>query len=306
MKWSKFVLPFAVAALAATCAIGPARAASTFTVAGFTFDQNNTPDQIAELTGGIFSTGVTTITQSVAFAAQSIGGGGVISPRLDNEATLLFDGQKTLGEQAYDASIAMQPMGGDGHYGTAINFPHGNAGSTIRDGIEVGWSGGRVLSNTAGDDFAIYESGSNPTTPEGFMVRAELAAGGFTSWYFQANDAFELYLNQPAGGEGSFVHRFDLSDMGLADGALVSGIQIANLIAADTLNGVSGTRTVNVGGGPGTAHGFTSGNLDPDPLYVGIPVGHLVPEPSTFALGALGVVAGLSYGLRRSRRKLSA
>jgi hypothetical protein len=258
------------------------------------------------LTGGIFSTGVTNITQSVAFAAQSIGGGGVISPKLDLEANLLFNGQLTLGEQAFDASIAAQGDGGDGHYGTAINMPHGNNGSTIRDGIEVGWSGGRMLANTGGDDFAIYESGSTPTSPEGFMVRAELAAGGFTSWYFQANDAFELYLTQPAGGEGSFVHRFDLSDMGLADGALVTGIQIANLIAIDTLNGASGTRTVNVGGGPGTAHGFGSGALDPDPLYVGIATGHLVPEPSTFALAAIGILAGMGVGLRRSRPKLLA
>jgi len=151
----KFPLSCAVAALAATFAIEPARAASTFTVAGFTFDQLSTPDQISELTGGIFSTGVTNITQSVAFAAQSIGGGGVISPKLDLEANLLFNGQLTLGEQAFDASIAAQGDGGDGHYGTAINMPHGNNGSTIRDGIEVGWSAGRMLSNLSGDDFAI-------------------------------------------------------------------------------------------------------------------------------------------------------
>jgi hypothetical protein len=31
-----------------------------------------------------------------------------------------------------------------------------------------------------------------------------------------------------------------------------------------------------------------------------------VPEPSTFALGAIGVIAGLSYCLRRSRQRVSA
>jgi hypothetical protein len=285
--------------LALSCAIALtatsiATAGSTFTVAGYTFDQLSTPDVVAPLTGPPFSAGFPQdITQSVAFAASSIGGGGLINPALDNEATLLFDAELSLGELAFNAGFADQPGGGEGTYATAINMPNGNAGATIRHGIETSWTGGRKLANLAGDDFAVYESGSNASSPEGFMVRARLAGNILTDWYYQAFDGFQLYLGQAQ--EGSFVHRFDLSDMGLAPGEQVVAIQIANLVSADTLNGASGTRLVHLNSNIGTPHGFGSGALDPDPLYVGITEGHLiVPEPSTCLLGMLAV-AGLSF-----------
>jgi hypothetical protein len=287
-----------VAICALALAAGPAQAGSTFTVAGYTFDQLSTPDEISTLSGAPFSAGAPVdITQSVAFAAASIGGGGVISPSLDNEATLFFEPELSIGELAFNAGFADQPGGGEGEYATALNMPGGNAGTTIRHGIEVGWSGGRLLQNLSGDDFAVYESGSNSASPEGFMVRARLAVGGFSDWYFQANDGFALYLGEAA--EGSFVHRFDLSDMGLVDGDEVSGLQIANLVTADRLGGVSGTRPVVVGGGSGAVHGFGTGALDPDPLYVGISEGHLIPEPTSCLLAVFGAIGFATIARRR-------
>jgi hypothetical protein len=286
-------------ALVAAVAVQSSNAASTFTVAGFTFDQLSTPDQIESLTGAPFSAGgPEDITGSVAFAASSVAPDETISPAFDNEATVLFVPELSIGELAFAAGFADQSDGTDGHYATALNMPDGNAGSTVRHGIGVSWSGGRLLSNLSGDDFGVYESGSNPSSPEGFMVRAELAAGGFTDWYYQAFDGFELYLGEAQ--EGSFVHQFDLSDMGLAPGALVSGLQIANLNSADTLDGASGTREVFLGGGGGTPHGFGTGALDPDPLYVGITSGHLiVPEPASGLLALIGLIGLASLSRRR-------
>jgi hypothetical protein len=288
----------AIAICAAAIAVKPAWAGSTFTVAGYTFDQLSTPDVVASLSGAPFSAGgPTVITASVAFAASNVGPGGVITPAIDNEANLPFDPELSIGELSFAAGFAMQSGGGDGHYATALNMPNGNNGATTRHGIETSWTGGRLLANLSGDDFGVYESGSNSSSPEGFMVRARLALGGFTDWFYQVNDGFELYLDELA--EGSFVHRFDLSDMGLADGELVSGLQIANLDDADTLDGASGTREVIFGGG-GTAHGLANGALDPDPLYVGITDGHLTPEPTSLVMAAFGML-GIAAAARRRR-----
>jgi PEP-CTERM motif len=285
--------------LVTAIAVQISSAASTFTVAGFTFDQLSTPDQVASLSGAPFSAGgPEDITSSVAFAASSVAGDGTISPALDNEAALLFVPELSIGELAFAAGFADQSDGTDGHYATALNMPAGNNGTSTRHGIEVSWSGGQLLSNLSGDDFGVYESGSSPSSPEGFMVRARLAAGGFSDWYYQVNDGFQLYLGEAS--EGSFVHRFDLSDLGLGAGELVSGLQIANLIAADTLNGASGTRQVFLGGGGGTPHGLANGALDPDPLYVGITSGHLiVPEPSSILLAAFGLMGIVCFGRRK-------
>jgi hypothetical protein len=287
MRLSK--LGMALSCVLALTTTSVAMAGSTFTVAGYTFDQLNTPNLVAPLIGPAFSPGnPQDITQSVAFAAASIGGGGLINPALDNEATLLFDAELSLGELAFDNGFADQPGGGEGTYATALNIPNGNNGSTIRHGIETAWTGNRKLVNLSGDDFAVYESGSNASSPEGFMVRLRLEGNILTDWYYQAFDGFQLYLGEAQ--EGSFVHRFDLSDMGLAPGEKVRAIHIANLIAADTLNGTSGTRIVHLNNNIGTPHGFGSGALDPDPLYVGITEGHMfVPEPSSIGLLLLGL-----------------
>jgi hypothetical protein len=292
MRLSKF--GFALCCAITLTTASAAMAGSTFTVAGYTFDQLSTPDVIAPLIGPAFSPGnPQDISQSVAFAASSIGGGGLINPALDNEATLLFDAELSLGELAFNAGFADQPGGGEGTYATALNLPNGNNGTTIRHGFETAWNGNRKLVNLSGDDFAVYESGSSSSSPEGFMVRLRLEGNILTDWYYQAFDGFQLYLGEAQ--EGSFVHRFDLSDMGLAPVEKVRAIHIANLIAADTLNGTSGTRIVHLNNNIGTPHGFGSTALDPDPLYVGITEGHMfVPEPSSCLLGMLAL-AGLAF-----------
>jgi hypothetical protein len=286
-------------AVCAVLAAAPAGAAS-FTFASFTFEQDYTPDVLgllgngATLGGAGFSAGnVTNITQSTAFVASSVVSG-VISPQPG------FNPALTLGRQGYTQQGLVQTTSPpDCHYGCAINMPNGNLGTTVRHGIAVSWSSGGGLLNGSGNDFVIYESasGSDIASREAYMVRVELAGGGFSGWRYEFVDAFELYLSQSP--NGATATAFDLSDFGVLNGGSIVSIQIANLIAADRVDG-AGAGNVNFGGVGNTplssagGAAFASGARDPDPLYVGI-LGTVavVPVPGAVwllasGLGALG------------------
>lgn len=297
------LLAIATAATALLVASGPAQAIG-FTFASYTFEQDYTPDTLAllgsgtNLGGAAFSAGnVTNITQSVAFVAASIG---PINPQAG------FDPSRTLGRQANAQFGLLQPDSTSCVYGCAINMPNGNVGTTVRHGIQASWSGGGQLLNGAGDDFVIYESasGSAVTNREAYMVRLGLADGSFTPWRYEIVDTYENYLSST---EGATATAFDLSSFGVASGGLIAAIQIANLIAADRVDGAAGFGNVNFAGvgftPTTTANGVpfaTPGARDPDPLYIGI-LGtvQVVPVPAAAWLfgGALGLL-----GLARRHR----
>jgi uncharacterized protein (TIGR03382 family) len=198
-------------------------------------------------------------------------------------------------------------------------LPSSNNGFTTRHGVELGWTGGRSFVNGIGDDFVIYESGSNSTSPENPIVRVRLAGTStFSNWYYFAPDAFQLYHGNNT--EGAFATAINLSTLGLAIGDEIDLIQIANLTDADRIAGtVTHTSGVNSFGegrvvfdGSSTVRpdagafavsyrdtGFGSNTLDPDPLYVGM-LGSEIPEPGTVVMAWLAI-AGLS-GVRRRRR----
>lgn len=295
------------AAALSICALllvgGPAHAVS-FTFASYTFEQDYTPDTLsllgnsANLGGAAFSAGnVTSITQSVAFVAASVGGGGVITPQAG------FDPALTLGRQANAQYGLVQTDSTSCVYGCAINMPAGNVGTTIRHGIQASWSGGEQLINGAGDDFVIYESstGTAISGREAYMVRLGLADGSYTGWRYEIVDSVEAYLGST---DGATATAFDLSSFGITDSGVISAIQIANMIAADRVDG-AGFGNVNfagVGNTPLVSLGglafATPGARDPDPLYIGI-LGtvqmQVVPVPAAAwlfggALGALGLV----------------
>lgn len=296
----------AFAAFAAMSFAAAPAFAGPYTFAGVTFEQDSTPDVLAFIpsnsvvAGATFSANkVTHITGSVAFVASSIGGGGVITPQPG------FNPALSLGRQGF-AQLGIDQNGGpptsdanNCHYACAINMPTGNNGTTTRNGIQVGWTGGRTLGNGSGADFVIYESGS-PNAPEGFMVRVgNSSTGNFSGWRFEANDGFGLYLNEGVSGERAFATVFDLTDFGIGAGGEIDVIQIANLIATDTLS--AGAVKFD---GSGSGHGFASGALDPDPLYIGVL--HALNAPAAVdapsALAAFGV--GLAaLGLIRRRRQ---
>jgi len=282
--------------------------AIAFTFASYTFEQDYTPDTLAllgngaNLGGAVMSAGnVVNITQSVAFVAASVGGGGVITPEAG------FDPALTLGRQANAQHGLVQTDSTSCVYGCAINMPAGNSGTTVRHGIDVSWSGGRQLVNGTGDDFVIYESSTGTAVGgrEAYMVRLGLADGSYTGWRYEFVDATEAY---EASTDGATATAFDLSSFGILDGGVIAAIQIANLIAADRVDG-AGFGNVNFGGvgnNPLSSAGgavFGSGARDPDPLYVGI-LGtvQVVPVPAAVWLfgGALGLL-----GLARRRARPS-
>lgn len=272
-----------------------------FTFASYTFEQDYTPDTLAllgngaNLGGAAFSGGtVTSITQSVAFVASV--GLPVISPQPG------FDPALTLGRQANAQFGIVQPDNTSCVYGCAINMPSGNSGTTVRHGIQASWSGGQQLVNGTGEDFVIYESstGTAISGREAYMVRLGLADGSYTGWRYEIVDNAEAYLGST---DGATATAFDLSSFGIADGGLISAIQIANLIAADRVDG-AGFGNVNflgVGNAPLSSLGgvaFGSGARDPDPLYVGI-LGSLQVVPVPGAVWLFGSALGLLGWARR-------
>ncbi len=108
------------------------------------------------------------------------------------------------------------------------------------------------------------------------MVRVELSDGSFSEWRYEFADSFEAYTETPPQmTEGASATAFDLSDFGVAALATIQSIQLANLISADRVDG-AGEGNVNflgVGAAPTPQSGgsaFSSGSLDPDPLYIGV------------------------------------
>lgn len=240
------------------------RADDIFTFAGFTFDQRNTPNQAtrlgnnANLGGAMFSAGFATET--------------TLNP-------ITFP----QGGPGFNTNISLAQLSGlkAGLY--AVNLPDGNQGSTARHGLEVSWSNGRAMENSPGKDFVVYESASSIEAVEGVMarVRTNWSADLWTDWFYFPPTNFQITM----GVNGCHSYGFDVSNMGVAEGASFDRIQIANLMQADR---ISGTYT-NVGGtlvGEGRVvfdgstlvfpdagiydsdRFFVSDQFDPDPLYL--------------------------------------
>jgi len=244
-------------------------AQNVFQFAGYTFDQRNTPNQAALLGN----------SQTLGDAQLSSG--------LPTTTTGIIPGfpQNSAG---FNGALALGSLTGLGSAGTAVNIPAGNNGTANRQGIEVGWSGYRGLTNLAGDDFLIYEASSTIQAVEGFIVRARSAPTAFgqsaswTAWYYFPPDSFQI----TTGVEGVFADAFDFSDFGVASGEMIDRIQMANVMQADRVVG-PGTNIVDgvfVGTGRVVFDGsstvqpdaglfdtnrlFDAATWDPDPLYV--------------------------------------
>ncbi|HMS18206.1 MAG TPA: hypothetical protein PKA37_15285, partial [Planctomycetota bacterium] len=244
-----------------------------YSFGGFNFNQDDAPDVFAllgnnqVLSGATFSAGFpTAATSTVGFPDAPTAG---------------FDGTKTLGQILNPSSVR------------ALNLPNGNNGTTTRHGVELAWSGGRALVNVPGTDIVVYESGSTGA-PEALMVSVQSAATGtWSNWHFYTPTSFAVYT---LGSDGAWVSEFDLSDMGIPANAAICGIRLANMVAADRINLVAATGEGEVVPGSGSASlalpdpgplasssTFSTGALDPDPLYVAVlgpvvnPVASLVP-----------------------------
>ena len=232
-------------------------AAQLFSFAGVTFDQTATPNVFSELGPGTFS-------------------GAVVNTRPSVVNNLTGFPNTLVG---FDISLTMGRLLGRSTGATvqAFGLPDStNVGTTLRGGYVVRWSEGRVLANEPGADLVLYESGS-ANQPEPQMVQVhDPVTDTWSPWVYLPASSFGTF----AGG-GGFATLYDLSDFGLAAGAVIDAVRVTNLVAADRM--VSATRTgiviPNDGGatstflplpGPLASFGsFGASTLDPDPLYLG-------------------------------------
>jgi hypothetical protein len=297
--------------LAAVAVLSGPAAAATFTFAGTSYEQNNTPDVLtllgngATISGATFSSGnATTITRSVGFEAT----GGTANTGFTGQAG--FDPSLSLGRQGNAQQGLAQSDGSSCLFACAVNLPAGNSGATARHGLEVSWSGNRLLTNGAGDDFVIYESASTPTGDEAFMIALLLSDGSITDWRYEIADGFEAYTETPAQATvGATATKFNLDDFGLDSSALVAAILIANLRTTDKVSGADGQGTVNfagVGNAPLSRSGsYGSSSFDPDPLYVGIlsdvVASSATPLPATLPLFTTGMGILGFFGWRKRK-----
>lgn len=241
---------------AASVAAGPA----TFTFAGFSWDQGDTPDTYTALTPGTHN-------------------GAVINSLPTDETSAVGFPDSAAG---FDESLAIGDLAGFGNNTgpEALNLPAGNDGTNARSGFDLSWSSGLNLPNEAGDDFVIYESASNSTADEGLAVQVHSATTDtWTIWYYEDFDAFALYVGDPT--QGAMAYAIDLSDLGIPADHEVDVIRVVNLTNRDTFGSATGSGfEVLMENLTGTALGFGNSSLDPDPLYVGA-LNALVPVELT-------------------------
>jgi len=232
----------------------------TFSFAGFSWDQINTPDVILTLAPGDVNGAIVTAVPNTATA--NIGIGFPSTPAG-------FDDSLTLGRMLSLSATGVR----------AVNLPAGNDGTAHRSGFQVSWSGGRKLQNLPGVDFVVYESASNSSTPEAFMVQVyDLGIGAWSPWYYKAVDGFQVYNNEV--NAGATATGFDLDDFGVGAGIAIDRIRLVNMTHRDRMvdpsrigfvlpedNGNTSTHTPDPG--PSASFGiYGASTLDPDPLYI--------------------------------------
>lgn len=196
-----------------------ALSSNVFTFGQYSFDQRNTPDYFEYIP-----------------ADQVVGGA-----RFDNEAIPVESNSGVLFPDSQEGFNFLLCVGNRIAYGEgiarALNMPAENIGINKRTGIQLGWSGGRVLPNNGGIDLVFFESGDVPGEPDAFMVRALNAnTGEWTRWRYQAAAGYKVTVSRRP--VVVFATELDLTDIGIPPGDAISSIQIANMTAFDRIAGV--------------------------------------------------------------------
>ena len=270
----------------------PAPTSPTFRFAGFTFDQNGTPNLLTPLTGGLIPDGDGAVIHTSAGSTEAAG---------FPESAVGFDPTLSIGRLIYPALTT----------GTlALNLPSNNSGATLRAGFELRWSGNRTLTNASGNDLVIYEASSNPNGPDAAMVQVHIVGGGWTQWRYEAPDARADYTT--GGPTGAFATAFDLADFGLQNGDAIDAIRYVNMTAVDRMEGPGLEQTP--GSGILVAEGFVipedngatsqvrpdpgpfasfpaygNSTFDPDPLYFGVLHPLTLPGPLAGGNDVVGI-----------------
>ncbi len=234
----------------------------TFTVASFTFDDTLGPTAVVPVPPNVLSD-----FEPFAFSAQFI--------PVSNQGND-FDINKSVGIQLL-GSIPGKNVGG-----TSVSL----GDTTFQGFIELNWGGSPGATNHNGDDFVVYENGS-PGGPEAYMVAVrETGSQTFTNYRYEfADDSVRVLPSAGTNIAQVLSTGFDLSNFGLANGATIDAIRVANLVPADRVDDVSGQGNVILGGGSGfvpltgpqgSGGPYNSGGFDADITYIGI-----IPPPTT-------------------------
>lgn len=180
---------------------------STFTIAGFAFDENDL------VTDGSIVDGA---------SRTRLFGSGLQSPELlDNTVGSLVGGSN-------GQAIAL---------GNLFN----------RSTLELTWNAGLGPINQAGDDFVVYENGFARVPEDYAVAVRSAATGQFTPFRYEFFDNYdETVVNGPADGTGLFATAFDLSNFGLATGEAIDAIRIVSLLNTDTVDSADGQGVVNL------------------------------------------------------------
>ena len=132
--------------------------------------------------------------------------------------------------------------------GTAVtlgqdpDFPQ--TSTNPRDIIQLGWGSGTGLANAAGHDLAIYEA----ATSEAFGVRLQVAGTAWTGWRYTPYQRPYDTLNDAT------LTLIEFDDFGVAGSAIVTALEITNLLVGDTVDTLIVAADLN-------PDGLGSGNL---------------------------------------------
>lgn len=206
--------PLLIALLAAGCALSASAQSSSYKFAGVSWRQENVPD-LALLLGDGQALGAAKLSAGLPDSASSATGFPL--PPARN----FRDGQ-SIGR------LTVQSKEGP----RALNLPGGNDGAASRHGVQLGWSGGRVLPNLRGPDFTIFESSTDEA--DLFCVRVRSASSQiWTRWYYLTPQAKQSYV----GTSGkAYATGYDLSYLGIPFGDTVDLIQIVNMMPSDRID----------------------------------------------------------------------
>lgn len=93
------------------------------------------------------------------------------------------------------------------------------------DIISTRWANGIGLRNDAGNDLAIFEKGTSKV----YAIRIrDHATGAWTSWYYKI-------FNQTDAVQFTTPTEYDLTDLGVAAGAVIDAVGVRNLTPEDTV-----------------------------------------------------------------------
>ncbi len=247
-----------------------------YTFATVTFDQAGTPNTLTTLAPGTYDGAVIDAEPNATTTPR----GGFPDDPTD------FIGAYSFGRLLESSS---------GSTVSGINLPLGDAGSSFRSGVELTWNNGLNLTNIAGNDFVIYESGS-ANAPESYMVQVhDTDANTWSRWVYVPASQVAAY---GVAGEFLFTTVFELDDFGISANARIDRFRVANLIAADRIE--NGTRFVIPGDNGATSTtlpdpgplasylNYGASSFDPDPVYLGV-LHQLVPtQPAYDSVSTLG------------------